>query len=226
MKTLVIFDIDGTLLYSNKLDSQCFADSYQRVFGKVFPTIDWTKFKHVTDHTIFHTAFHSHFNTTCSLEDIHHFQDDYIGLMSQRRVEAPHDFCEVPGAKQIINDLLSDDQYTVGIATGGWKRPALFKLDYIGIDIEPIYDSYADEKHTREEILQESIDNASSDHIIDKIIYIGDAVWDVKTTNSMQLPLIGIRRDGDHEVLRDLGVQHVLTDFTDSTGFQRLLQEI
>lgn len=226
MKTLVIFDIDGTLLYSNKLDSQCFADSYQRVFGKVFPTIDWTKFDHVTDHTIFHTAFHTHFNTACPVEDLHRFQDDYIGLMAQRRVETPHEFSEVPGAKGIINNLLEDDQYTVGIATGGWKRPALFKLDHIGIDISAIYDSYADDKHTREEILQESIDRAKIDHDIAKIVYVGDAIWDVKTTNTMGLPLIGIRRDGDHDVLHRLGVQHVLSDYSDAKRFIDIIQEL
>jgi len=51
-KTLVIFDIDGTLLYSNKVDSQCFADTYEELYSEPFPTIDWTKFPHVTDDTI------------------------------------------------------------------------------------------------------------------------------------------------------------------------------
>ena len=32
MSTFVIFDIDGTLLYSNKIDSQCFADTYQEIY--------------------------------------------------------------------------------------------------------------------------------------------------------------------------------------------------
>ena len=53
MKTLIIFDIDGTLVYSNKVDSKCFSETYQQIYGEPFPSIDWRVYPHVTDHTIF-----------------------------------------------------------------------------------------------------------------------------------------------------------------------------
>ncbi len=37
---LVIFDVDGTLVFSEKKDSQAFADTYQMVYNRPFPTID------------------------------------------------------------------------------------------------------------------------------------------------------------------------------------------
>jgi len=49
---LIIFDVDGTLVFSEKLDSRCFAATYQEVYRIPFPTIDWRKYPHVSDTTI------------------------------------------------------------------------------------------------------------------------------------------------------------------------------
>jgi phosphoglycolate phosphatase-like HAD superfamily hydrolase len=220
MKTLIIFDIDGTLLYSDRHDSQCFADSYQRVFGQKFPSIDWSDYTHVTDHTIFHSVYSRQFNKVCHPSDIHRFQDDYIGLMHDRRQVMPDKFSEVPAARRTIDRLKTSDNYVLGIATGGWKRPAIYKLTHIGISTTAIYDSYADDKSTRIEILQESIDKATIDHPnIDKVVYVGDAAWDVATTKEMNIPMIGVRREGDLHYLHDMGVEHVIADFTDYDRF-------
>lgn len=225
MKTLIIFDIDGTLLYSNKIDSKCFADSYEVVFGQAFPSIDWRDYLHVTDHTIFGTVFDKQFNRLVTEEELDRFQTDYIERMRQKRVEAPHDFKEVPGARQTVENLLKDDRFVVGIATGGWKRPGQFKLRHIGINYADIFDSYADYKVTRDDIVKESIDNARIQHAdFQRIVYVGDAVWDVTTTRNMKLPLIGIRRNGDHHVLESEGATHVLQDYSDYEAFLEMVE--
>ena len=131
-----------------------------------------------------------------------------------------------PWAKSIIDRLLRDDHYEVGIATGGWKNPALFKLDHVNIDHTAIHDSYADNKSTRNEIIQESIDQAKMNRHIAKIVYVGDAEWDVKTTNEMNIPLIGIRRAGDHNKLLNLGVKKVLSDYLDQDQFIDIVNQL
>ena len=225
MKTLIIFDIDGTLLYSNKIDSQCFSDSYEAVFDYTFPSIDWRDYPHVTDHTIFGTVFKKQFNRLVTAEELDRFQTDFVNRMQQKRVETPEEFKEVPGARQTVDRLLSDDKFAVGIATGGWQRPAQFKLRHIGIDYTNIFDSYADYKETRDDIVNESIDNARKQHSdFQRIVYVGDAVWDVKTTRDMNLPLIGIRRNGDRHILEDEGATHILQDYSDYGAFMDMVE--
>jgi len=85
MKTLLLFDIDGTLLFSNKADSRCFANSYEAVFGRRFPTIDWTKFPEVTDHVIFRTAFQDHFGYYPSEAERLTFEEYYLAALTQVR---------------------------------------------------------------------------------------------------------------------------------------------
>lgn len=226
MKTLVIFDIDGTLIYSEKADSQCFADSYHTVFGQPLPTIEWEKYKHVTDHTIFHSVFNEQFGRTVTEEELDTFQTHFVSEMDKARGITPEQFNETPGSRQCVENLFADEKYVVGIATGGWRRPAQFKLNYKGIDFSKTFDSYADNKPTREEILQESIDKAKKQHPdIQRIVYVGDAIWDVRTTRNMQLPLIGIRWKGDFDALREQGASHVLQNFLDYDLFLKYVEE-
>jgi len=226
MKTLIIFDIDGTLLYSNKIDSQCFSESYEAVFDSAFPSIDWRDYPHVTDHTIFGTVFKKQFNRPVSKEELDKFQTDFVERMQDRRVKTPKEFQEVPSARRTVENLLNDERFAVGIATGGWQRPAQFKLRHIGLDYTDIFDSYADDKVTRDDIINESINNAKKQHIdFQRIVYVGDAVWDVKTTRNMNLPLIGIRRNGDRHVLENEGATHILQDYSDYGAFLEMVEK-
>ncbi|MTB51003.1 HAD family hydrolase [Lewinella sp. W8] len=225
MKTFVLFDIDGTLLYSNKVDSQSFATSYERIFGREFPTIDWTRFPSVTDHVIFRTAFHDHFGRYPSEEERQVFEDDYVANLQRQRVSAPEDFREVPGAAALWRRLAEEDDLVTGIATGGWKTPASIKLAHVGIPENPPYAGYANGHFRRETILQTAIDRASAEHDVQRVVYIGDAIWDVSTTRAMKIPLIGIRRQGDHHVLHQAGADTVITDFQNQDSFLEILRK-
>lgn len=219
MKTFLLFDIDGTLLFSNAVDSRCFANSYKAVFGRNLPSIDWRQYPHVTDHVIFRAVFTEHFGRVASAEERQGFEDHYVNSLRQERDKRPEEFQEVPGARHCWQQLQADERFVLGIATGGWKAPAQIKLEHVGIEPVPIYSAYADGMERRNDILQSAIDLARADHELRSIIYIGDAIWDVKTTRQMNLPLIGIRRTGDHDVLLNEGVKVVLSDYQDMDAF-------
>jgi len=214
--TLVIFDVDGTLVYSNKIDSRCFAETYEQIYGLPFPTIDWTKYPHVTDDTIFKTVIRDHFGRSTTAEEMAVFKEAFTKRIEQQRLLTPEEFKIVPGAKRTIEQLLELPNYAVGIATGGWKKPAILKLNFVKIPTTPLLISGADGKETREQIIEEVLQQAAAIPLdYKRIVYVGDAIWDVKTTRNMQIPLIGLRWKGDKEFLYQHGVQHVLTDFLD-----------
>lgn len=223
--TLIIFDIDGTLLHSNRVDSHCFAQAFETVFEKPFPTIDWRKYPHGTDTTIFNTVMHQHFGRSATEEDIYRQQDCFVELLRENRLKDPEQFSEVPHAKNTIEKLVDDERFVVGIATGGWQRPATLKLEHIGIPTESLFMSFADGKETREEIINDSIKNAQAKHPgIGRIVYVGDAVWDVSTTRNMRLNFIGIRINGDHKVLIDEGAIHVMENYQDYNRFLHFIE--
>ncbi|MCR9289456.1 MAG: HAD family hydrolase [Bacteroidetes bacterium] len=218
-KTLIIFDIDGTLLYSNKIDSQCFADTYQKIYKRNFPTIDWSKYPHVTDHVIFRTVIQDQFNRIPPSNEISDFQQAFAASILEKRKTAPHEFQEVPNAVNTINYLLNHEDYVVGIGTGGWHLPATIKLEHLGFKLDQIMISGADDKNSREEIIQVVLDKAQENHTIKRTTYIGDAPWDVQTTRNMNINFVGIRRKGDHEALLKMGATHVLSSYENQAQF-------
>jgi len=211
---LVIFDVDGTLVYSEKKDSQCFATTYQAVYGLPFPTIDWQKYPHVSDTTIFKTVIQEHFGREASEEEEEKFRQKFVENIIENRRQTPDDFHIVPYAKQAIEKLLADNRFVIGVATGGWKAPAIVKLDFVKIPSEHLIISGADGHETRADITNETINKATAIHgNFDRIVYIGDAIWDVTTTKEMGLPLIGIRRKGDLDFLYEKGVEVVFENY-------------
>ncbi|MEQ8704024.1 MAG: HAD hydrolase-like protein [Phaeodactylibacter sp.] len=222
---LIIFDVDGTLVHSDKRDSQTFADTYERIYRRPFPSIDWRLFPHVTDNIIFGTVIQQHFQRSPSVEETTTFQDVYMEALRQAREQEPAHFQEVPGARQAIEQLQEVD-CLIGIGTGGWKIPAHIKLSHVGITIEDRLFSGGDGKPTREAILEETIAAAEvlNGGPLSRVVYLGDAEWDVTTTRNMQIDFVGVRRAGDLDTLWSLGAETVIQDYTNYGTFEAALK--
>ncbi len=54
---LVMFDIDGTLTETMKVDEECFVRSFKDVFGFADIDTDWSHYPRTTDSGIFHDVF-------------------------------------------------------------------------------------------------------------------------------------------------------------------------
>jgi len=222
--TLVIFDVDATLVYSDKLDSKAFAQTYQAIYQQPFPSIDWKTYPHVTDDTIFNTVIQQHFQRPATIAEIQFFKAEFTKAITKNRQLQPSAYKIVPAAKEMMHILLEQEGIVIGVATGGWKAPAILKLKHVGIPTEGLFISGADGKTTRVQIIEEVLYNVQKAGILyDRIVYVGDAIWDVKTTRQMQIPLIGIRYKGDVEVLQNEGVQHVLTNYQNLALFREMI---
>ncbi len=225
-KTLVIFDIDGTLLYSNSIDSKAFAETYTKFYDRPPPSIDWKLYPHVTDTSIFDTMIQNEFGRKPDEQEVDAFRSQFVDLLRTKRLSNPEFFMEVDGAKAIIDKLHSLDEFELGIGTGGWKAPATLKLNHVNINTNNMFMSFADGHVTREQILQYSIDQAvAKNGQFKKIVYFGDAKWDVETTRNMELPFIGVRLKGDNEKLESLGAQHVMENYLNQNEVMEFIEE-
>jgi phosphoglycolate phosphatase-like HAD superfamily hydrolase len=223
---LVIFDVDGTLVHSERRDSAMFGRAYQEIYGKAFPSLDWNDFPHVTDDTIFQTAIRQHFQRAVDPAEVRIFQDRYMGYLRQSRRERPEHFMQVPGASQLVQRLIADERFALGIATGSWRAPAEIKLDHVAVPHREMPVTGADGKATREEILAETLElSAANGRSFQKVVYIGDAPWDVRTTRNLGWPFVGIRHRADEDVLHREGANQVLRDYQDYDTFVKAVQQ-
>ncbi len=211
---LLIFDIDGTLVHSDRRDSHCFARAYESVFGHPFPTLDWHQFFHVTDTILLETALQQHTGRPPQIGEVQRLHERYLEDLRAVRLSEPHCFQEVPGARAFFDSVRADPKFEVVVATGGWRAPAHIKLEHIGIACEDLIIVGADGKRTREDILLDAIDRAwPRNQIVEQVVYIGDARWDVRTTHHLGIGFVGMRHRGDTEVLKALGAAHVFSNY-------------
>lgn len=217
--TLLIFDVDGTLVYSERRDSQCFAATYEQLYDRPFPTIDWNNYPHVTDTTILSTVIEQHFGRRPGREELLVFEEHYLALLGEKRLQNPVHSMEIPGARAMVERLLTNEDFLLGVATGGWQRSARLKLRHVRIPEEHMFIEGADGHTTRESILEAAVNLVRKHREFERIVYIGDAVWDVRTTRNLGVPFIGIRWQGDVDILLREGATQVLVNYLDQEAF-------
>jgi len=101
-KTLVIFDVDDTLLNSMKMDSKAFSKTFEELYGEPLRTIEWSEYPHVTDTTIFNTAFELVHGRLPSHNEVNRFRNRFVEIIAQNRTEQPGSFTQIEGALDLV----------------------------------------------------------------------------------------------------------------------------
>lgn len=224
MKTLVIFDIDGTLTNTNQVEGQCYVEAFNHTFGFEDRSQNWEDLNNVTDWGIAEEIL---FQKTGR-----HYTFDQIKPMIPRFVEGlreafdrdPTQFSEVPGAIKFYHECLHIDQFVVGIATGSWEESGKIKLNSIGIDPYKVYYAHSNLYKSREQITNHVIQAAEKDHPgqLTKVVYFGDGIWDFRTCRNLNIDFIGIDVQ-ENGKLQSIGAQIVYPNFLNQTA---LLEQI
>jgi phosphoglycolate phosphatase-like HAD superfamily hydrolase len=194
LKKLVIFDIDGTLIDSSKIDGFCYIQSIKDEFGITSISEDWSIYKSATDSMIFEEIFLNSFGKKPKEEDIKNHIKRFVSLLDEYS-KGENSIKEIPGANNILNILREREDWRISIATGGWRESAHFKLKKANIDFKDIPFSTATDRMLREEIVSHCIEQSKEYYHVnrfEKIVSVGDAFWDLTTAHKLQLNFIGI----------------------------------
>lgn len=210
----VIFDIDGTLTATTKVDNKCFIQAFLNVFGIDISQEEWSNFQHVTDWGITEEVIRKTQNRTPKLQEYNQILREFYKLLEIERLRDPLQFSEIQGALHFVNQLDNHADITIGIATGGWEKTALLKLNHIGIDPTKFAFANSSKFKSREAILSNTLYQATQQahRSIDRTIYFGDGIWDFVTCKKLGIQFIGIDNQ-ENGTLKQAGVQTVFKDY-------------
>ncbi len=100
---LVMFDIDGTLTETMKVDEECFVRSFRDVLGFDDIDTDWSHYPRTTDSGIFHDVFTSRIGRSPAAQEVSRFRQHFIQLLAAASSHSP--FAPVVGADRLLSRL-------------------------------------------------------------------------------------------------------------------------
>ena len=218
---LAIFDIDGTLTKTNEIDSECFLKAFALEFGITKINTNWANYGHTTDSGITLQIFQEFLGRIPLPDELSRLQNRFLELLQERSL-----FHEIPGASAILQRLAETEDWAIAFATGEWSASACMKLDKAQLNIAQLPIASADDGISREDIVKTAILRAkalySQSADFEKIVCIGDAIWDVLTAVQLQLAFVGVASGEKKIILQDAGVEQIVQDFVSDDFLQAL----
>lgn len=221
---LIIFDIDGTLCHSRYIDDKCFIQAFKRALDMDISNTDWNTYKHVTDLYVTKQIILEQTGSEPESTVVERIIDYYAEELKKQISKEESLFIPIPGVSELFRFLIKEStEYQIGIATGGFLKTAMYKLNRIGISLpqENIYSS--NNYDTKHEMISHFMNKQKAmNSNIEKIIYVGDREYDQKVSEDLKIDFIGIdfRNNGK---LKSLGIEKVINDYEPIVKFLSLV---
>lgn len=215
MKKLALFDIDGTLTNTNRIDGECFVDAWHDEFGPASIDDDWSQYPHTTDRGILRELFRRKLSREATEVELETHRRTFIAHLSQRMEGG----LAIPGAIEFLA-MLPREGWTAVLCTGAWGASARLKLERAGFPSD-LRVATCDRFESREDIVRHGISLAGG--LGDINVIFGDATWDVHAARNLGLPFIGVGGTQRAERLRAAGADAVIADYSDATEVLRLM---
>ena len=220
-KNLIVFDIDDTLTKSENQHQEAYVNTMID-FGITKINQDWKSYPNVTDSHILKLNYEANFNKEFKLS----FIPDFEKRMTDRMLTLAKTE-EIKGASKIVDFFMKETDYAICFATGSLLQPALIKLTQANINFVPDLVEASNTIYTRENIVKSAIKKAKSYFQVkefEKIISVGDGIWDLKTARNLGVHFLGIRDKNLADFKRENIKSHI-TDW-DNFDFNKIQTEL
>jgi phosphoglycolate phosphatase-like HAD superfamily hydrolase len=211
MRSAILFDIDGTLLYARGVGRIAFGNAFLAAYGQPYPDIAGLCFIGATDSNVVRTMAAACGIASTPAREEHFYlrlARDIDAALSQNK---PHLY---PGVPELIARL-SQHGHTLGIITGNVRATAWSKLRHAGLDHAFAFGAYGDDHHDRAAITRIAISRAPADTAVKMLI--GDTPLDVQAAKANGLVAVAVATGWvTAEALAAAGADTVVPDFSDT----------
>ena len=189
-RSLILFDIDGTLMITKGAGSRCLRRAGRRVFGDSFTWTDITV--GTLDPQIFaQLAKHNGIRNTA--DHFTRFRDTYLAELKAELARVPEDVTIMPGVLVLLEQLYpragESGDVTLGILTGNFRAAATMKLAAAGFDLShfPIT-AFAEDGQTRNDLpavaMGKALKQLSESIPPERVFIVGDTPRDIECAHA------------------------------------------
>lgn len=226
--SLLLFDIDATLLLTGGAGMRSMARAARELFGERF-TWDGIEPSGGLDPLLFSEAVT---RSRLELDEMAHsrFQEKYIQILEVELRQSRAGIRVLPGVRDLLGALRSRPDVCLGLLTGNYPRGAALKLEAAGID--PRWFSigvFGDEGPTRAALVSVALERFEAAHggsiARERVIVIGDTPRDVEAAlaNGCRVLAVATGKYGV-EALLAAGATEAVADLSDPAPLMALLQ--
>jgi len=213
---LLVCDLDGTLTRTVAVDEECFVQAFADQFSIHDLNTKWAEYEHVTDVGILQEVFRSTFHRLPQPDEVLRFAECVVALLTDRHSASGDHFGEIPGATSLLLNLTNHSEWRVAIATGCLETSAKFKMRAAHLPASDFPAAFAEDGPSREAIVRAAIERAKEQYRecqFERIVSLGDALWDVQTARLLELPFVGVGDGQRAALLHDSGATTVIENF-------------
>lgn len=222
--TLLLWDIDGTLIDSGGAGERALRLSLKREFA-IEDSLVWLEYFGRTDVWIARAILEKHHGTTTP-ETIKRFLAGYLKALAEE-MNNPH-ACILPGVSTIVARAAQHTSITQGLLTGNLRQGAETKLGHLGLWSPFAFGAFADDAEQRNDLGPFALRRASQHHGSDfspkHVFVIGDTPHDIACGKAIGVQTIAVAT-GRYSIdqLRTHSPTAILENLADPAAFFALL---
>lgn len=220
MKTLLLWDIDGTLIVSGGAGERALLVALHQESG-IAGALDGVELAGRTDPWIARRLL-AKYNLPVSPPDITRFLERYLAALP---AELNHPLaCALPGVREIVTTVTDHSDIAQGLLTGNLRRGAQIKLSHHDLWQLFTFGAFSDDSETRNDLGPHALRRAREHHGVDftpeRVFVIGDTPHDIDCGRAIGARTIGVAT-GRYSVaeLQAHAPTVVFPDFSDTAAF-------
>jgi phosphoglycolate phosphatase len=220
LKTLLLWDIDGTLIDSGGAGERALKVALQKEFG-LADDLAWLDYFGRTDVWIARTIL-THHRLAATPEQIRRFLEGYLSAVSDE-MNNPR-ARTLPGIPRILETVAQGGTIAQGLLTGNLQRGAAIKLGHFNLWRYFQFGAYADDSELRNDLGPHAVRRANDHHRAtfnaERVFVIGDTPHDIECGKAIGAQTIAVAT-GRHSasVLRGHQPWAVYENLEDAAGF-------
>jgi phosphoglycolate phosphatase-like HAD superfamily hydrolase len=225
VKTLLLWDIDGTLIASGGAGMRALQTALKDAFG-IEGSLDDIEFAGRTDRWIMRQVF-AKFGLVATDENFANYFEAYVSALP---AELANPAARVlPGVSALLTAVAAHPGAVQGLLTGNIRRGALAKLQHHGLWEYFAFGAFADDSELRNDLgphaLRRAATHAGIEFGSNRVWIIGDTPHDIACGKAIRARTIGVAT-GSHSVdaLREHTPTAVVADLSDTAAMLRLLE--